>query len=422
MRRPLVIALAALDAVLAVALGLAIIFAPLTLAWIVAIGADGDWGLLWPAGATIWQFGHLVPIDIALSESFTVGMGIDPDAANFTLSLAPLALAAFTFIFAWRSGMRSARAFVWQLGVLSGTATVAALSWLVMAASGIREAGVDDTWAVLFPTLIYFVGVLSGALVTAWREGDRGLVDAIHATVTRSPQWGVVPAHIVRAAAMSVVAVVGAGALLFAIAVFFSASDMVGLYEMLRVDGLGATLLSLGQLAYIPTFVIWTMAWIAGPGFAVGAGTAVSPVGTELGVVPAVPIFAALPEDTSMWSLIVVLIPVAAGAFAAWAVRSRMVANTGDLALGPRVVITFAVAGLVAGFGALAAVAASGSIGPERMAVLGPDAGMLALTLGAEVFVGAAILMLSPRNRTELAAERVLRKYGDETSGQVGSR
>lgn len=406
MRRPLVILLAAFDAAVSFAVGTFLILVPLTLTWVFAFGAAGDWGLLWPVTAMIWQFGHLVPIELALSPAVAGATGIDPDAAHFTLSLAPLALGLFTFIFATRSGARAARAFVWQLGVLSGTATMALLAWVAVLTSGIQDAKVDATWAVVAPALIYFVGAIAGAVATAWRNGDRSSIDALKRALARREGWADVPAHIVRGGAIAVTALVGVASVMFALTVFFNASEIVGLYEKLHVDVLGAVLITLGQLAYLPTLIIWTVAWLAGPGFAVGAGTAVTPAGTELGVVPAIPIFAALPEDTSMWALVVVILPVVAGAFAAWAVRSRMVATTGDLSIGARVTITLGIAAVAAVFGAVAGAAASGSIGPERLAVMGPDAGMLALALGSEVLIGAAIILLTPRNREELAAER----------------
>jgi hypothetical protein len=147
-------------------------------------------------------------------------------------------------------------------------------------------------------------------------------------------------------------------------------------------------------------------AWIAGPGFAVGAGTAVSPAGTQLGVVPGIPVFGLLPETNSIWMLIVVLLPVGAGAFAGWMVRSRLVWTGTARPVWPRVIIAVAIALLSSGVVAIASVLASGSIGPGRMAETGPHIGATALAVGIEVLVGAAIMLLAPRNRDEVAEER----------------
>ncbi len=410
MQRPFVLLLAAVDAAVAVAVGLAALLAPLTLFWVLALGAGADWGVLWPTTVSLWQFGHGVPLEITIPDEVLVAMAISPDAAQFTLSLAPTAFLLFTVIFAARSGARSAKAGAWLLGILTGTATMTALAWLLTLTGGLELSRVQAAQAIAFPALAYLIGVTCGALAGAWRHGDDGIVDRVRAALERSKPWGAVPAHTIRGGAMVVVALTALGAAAFTLAIAMNAGGIVALFEILRVDGLGAAAITLGQLAYVPTFVVWSIAWLAGPGFAVGAGTAVSPAGTELGVVPAIPVLAALPEGTSMWALIVILAPVAAGAFAGWAIRSRLVWSGGDLPLLPRAAIALGIAGLAAAFGALAAVLASGSVGPGRMGVTGPEPGTLALALGLEVFVGAAILLLSPRNRDEVAAEREWRR------------
>ncbi len=110
MHRLLVALLSAFDAAIAAAVGVAVVLAPLTVLWVVGFGGTADWATLWPAGASVWQLGHLVPLFITLPGEYLAETGIDPDAASFVLSLAPLALAAFTAIFAARSGARASRA------------------------------------------------------------------------------------------------------------------------------------------------------------------------------------------------------------------------------------------------------------------------------------------------------------------------
>src|SRR5690606_22362294 len=117
MQRLLVAILAAVDAAIAAAVGVAVLLAPLTLLWMLAFGVTADWGGLWPAAGTLWQFGHGVPISIALPDDVVSAVGIAPDAAGFTLSLTPLAFLVFTLLFAGRSGVRAARSGAWFLGV-----------------------------------------------------------------------------------------------------------------------------------------------------------------------------------------------------------------------------------------------------------------------------------------------------------------
>lgn len=406
MQRLLVAILAAVDAAIAAAVGLAVLLAPLTLLWTVAFGADADWGGLWPVTGTLWQFGHGVPLEIVVPDAVVSAVGIAPDAANFTLSLTPLAFLLFTLLFAARSGIRAARSGAWLLGVVAGSVAFALIAAAV-AVSARTDLALNSMWlAILLPPTVYLVGALSGAVSHAWREGDGGLIDRLHDRVDGWKEWGVVPGEVIRGTSVVVVALAGISGLAVALMVALRGGEVVALFETARVDATGAAVLTLGHLAYLPTLCVWAIAWVAGPGFAVGAGTAVSPAGTQLGVVPGLPVFGLLPENGSIWMLIVVLLPVGAGAFAGWIIRSRLAWQGVGHGAGPRAAIAAGTAALSAGVVAVAAVLASGSIGPGRLAEVGPHIGWTTLVIGAEVLVGAAIMLLAPRHRDELAEER----------------
>lgn len=406
MQRLLVALLAALDAAITAAVGLAVLLAPLTLLWTLAFGVTADWGALWPLTGTLWQFGHGVPLEVVIPDALLVTLAIPVEAARFVVSVTPLAFLLLTLLLAARSGGRAARSGAWVGGSLSGTVVFAVISTVVALTSALGAAQVPLALAILLPPVVYLVGAVCGAVRVAWEDGDGGLLDRIHDILDAREDWAPVPAAIVRGAAFALVGVTGAAALAVALSVLTRGGEVVALFQAARVDALGATVLTLGQLAYLPTFVVWAAAWLAGPGFAVGAGTAVSPAGTQLGVVPGIPAFGLLPENSSIWMLIVILIPVAAGAFAGWAVRSRLVWEGTPLGLLQRVVIAVGIAAVSGGVAALAAAFASGSMGPGRLEVVGPAVLPFAASLGAEVLVGAAILLLSPRNRDELAEER----------------
>ncbi|GAB3630818.1 hypothetical protein GCM10027421_01710 [Microbacterium shaanxiense] len=406
MQRLLVAILAAVDAAIAAAVGLAVLLAPLTLLWTLAFGATADWGALWPASATLWQFGHGVPLEIVIPDEVVTAVGISPDAARFTLSLTPLAFLIFTLLFAARSGTRAARSGTWLLGVIAGSVTFALIAAGVASTSHIAGAEASFALSIVLPSSVYLVGALCGALRYAWREGDGGIVDRLHDIADGWGDWGVLPTEIVRGTTVVIVSLAGIAGVAVAVAVALRGGEVVALFEAARVDATGVTILTLGHLAYLPTLLVWAVAWLAGPGVAVGAGTAVSPAGTQLGVVPGIPMFGLLPENSSIWMLIVVLLPVGAGAFAGWIVRSRLVWENVARPLGPRLAITVGIALGSAGVVAIAAALASGSIGPARLAEAGPHVGWTALAIGAEVLVGAAILLLAPRHRDELAEER----------------
>ncbi|MFF5625688.1 DUF6350 family protein [Microbacterium sp. NPDC012755] len=406
MQRLLVALLAAVDAAIAAAIGLAVLLAPLTLLWTLAFGVGADWGALWPLTGTLWQFGHGVPLDLTIPTEVLTAAGIAPEAASFTLSVTPLAFLVFTLLFAARSGARAARAGTWLLGALSGSAAFALIAVGVALTSSLGVARTPLALAILLPSAVYLVGAVCGAVRIAWEDGDGGILDRVHDAVDSWGEWGPVPAAAVRGAAFALVGVVAASALAVAVMTMLRGGQVVALFEAARVDVLGATVLTLGHLVYLPTLIVWAASWLAGPGFAVGAGTAVSPAGTQLGVVPGIPVLGLLPENGSMWMLVVVLVPIAAGAFAGWAVRSRLVWEGTPLGLAQRGAIALGIAVLTAGVAATAAVVANGSIGPGRLGVVGPAALPFALALGGEVLIGAAILLLAPRHRDELAEER----------------
>ncbi len=167
MNRLLVAVLAAIDAVIAAAVGVAAALAPLTLFWVLGLGGTADWGALWPAAVRVWQLGHLVPLHITLGDDYLIATGIPVDGARFVVSLAPLAFAVFTAVFAARSGARAARAGAWLVGVAAGTVTFAALAAGMWATAGNPVAAVYGWQSLLLPTLVFALPALSGALVGA---------------------------------------------------------------------------------------------------------------------------------------------------------------------------------------------------------------------------------------------------------------
>ncbi|WP_341975619.1 DUF6350 family protein [Microbacterium sp. LTA6] len=419
MQRLLVALLAAVDAAIAAGVGLAVLLAPLTLLWTIAFGVTADWGALWPLTGTLWQFGHGVPLDITVPKDVIVAVGIAQEAASFVVSVTPLAFLLFTLLFAARSGARAARSGAWLLGALSGTAAFALIATGVALTSRLAAAETSLLLSILLPSAVYLAGALAGALRVVWDDGDGGILDRLHDVFDSWGDWGAVPAAAVRGAAFAVVAITGASALSVAVMVVLRGGEVVALFEAARVDLLGVAVLALGHLAYLPTLIVWAASWLAGPGFSVGLGTAVSPAGTQLGVVPGIPVLGLLPENGSIWMLVVVIVPIAAGAVAGWAVRSRLVWEGTPLRIGPRAAIAAGIAALSAGVAAVAAVLAGGSMGPGRLADAGPAVGPFALAIGVEVLIGAAILLLSPRHRDELAEERTDRWMAETAASEA---
>lgn len=397
MNRVLVAVLAAVDALIAAAVGVAVVLAPLTVLWVFGLGGDAEWAALWPAAVRIWQLGELVPLHVVLPTEYLTATGIPPEAATFVVSLAPLAFAASTAIFASRSGARAARAGAWITGVLSGTVVTGVLSFLFWLTSANPVALVYGWQALGMPTAVFAVSALLGAVVAAWRVGDDGLVDAVRSRIPR--RWEDVPAASARGIAVSAMGFVGVGALLVVVATVVRGGEVIALFEAAHVDAIGATVIALGQLAYLPTLIVWGGAFAAGPGFAIGTGTAVSPAGTNLGVLPGIPALGLVPTSVSSLLLLLVLLVIAVGFMAGAAARVALLAGRRTEETAPRAATLVAIVlGSAASVAVLAALA-SGSMGPGRLEHAGPAPGSLALAVGLEVLIGATIGLFAPVRR-----------------------
>lgn len=165
------------------------------------------------------------------------------------------------------------------------------------------------------------------------------------------------------------------------------------------------------QLCYLPTMVLWALAYIVGAGFSLGAGTSFSATNVASAPLPAVPLLGALPQPhvSVPWVIpLIVIIIFAAGWRKAMAFPTLSEAGaTGGL----QVAFVFVIFALL---GALA----SGSIGPERMQVLGPEPPRLALA-GALV-VGLPMLagLLAGNRVTKVKAKEVYANYKNKDAGK----
>jgi hypothetical protein len=163
-------------------------------------------------------------------------------------------------------------------------------------------------------------------------------------------------------------------------------------YRMLNPGVVGAVLLLLAQLAYLPNAVLWAIAYMLGPGFAVGAGTVAAPTGSVLGQLPAFPLFAALPTGTHGsgpgWLAAAMLaFPYLAGVVGGL-VAARL-APTAVLEAAPvRGFCCGVLTGIVLGLGS---AFAGGPLGDGRMAAVGPSAWQVTLVAALEVGIAAAV-------------------------------
>ena len=160
------------------------------------------------------------------------------------------------------------------------------------------------------------------------------------APALRAQLAGRLPVRVRRAlrpAAVGASVVLAAGVVAVGLAVAADADRVLALHRALQPGAFGGAVLVVGQLGYLPDLAAWATSWFAGPGFAVGTGTVVSVAHVQLGVLPVVPVFGALPARplTSSWAIVVAFaVPVLAGCVVGW--RSARRAPADDLGLASR--------------------------------------------------------------------------------------
>ncbi|WP_066041050.1 cell division protein PerM [Herbiconiux solani] len=396
MNRPLTALLAALDALIVVAIGIGIPLIPLTLLWATQFGLAVDWLVFWRASGDLWLLGNGVDVLFAIDPTLALRFGLDGAATPFTVGLAPLGFAFVTALLGTRAGRRLGSTAYPVTGALVGMLAVGLLGLLVQL--GVRIDGAEPSLvqSIVFPAVVYGIGIAIGY---AWAGKRTAPVEFGAASGFRrrlTARWTTVPAGdrglvalAFRAGVASASAIIGVSAVALAIVLVAGFSSIVSLYEGLQAGLMGGISLTLGQLALLPNLVAWTMSWFVGPGFAIGAGSTVSPLATQVGLVPSLPVLGALPQGAPALGFAGLVVPVAIGFVIAALLRPaylEAVRGRGKRVL--RLVLT-AVGAAVVGASVLAVLAlwSGGAAGPGRLADVGPDAGAVWLWSFVELVV-----------------------------------
>jgi hypothetical protein len=179
------------------------------------------------------------------------------------------------------------------------------------------------------------------------------------------------------------------GAVVVTGALVLRGSDAANVLTELRVDITGAVMSVLLLAAITPNLMLLAVAYLLGPGFAVGTDTIVSPSEVVLGPVPAVPVLAALPSEGAGpgWSWILLGVPVVVAAAAGWMVHRTTPTRSWWHATAR------AVGGALLGAVLLAAAVATagGSIGSGRMSDLGAPVLEVLLTAATSFATGGVV-------------------------------
>ncbi len=369
LRSPVLVGLlAALQAAVA---GLLFLVVPAMVAWMTAARVSVGWPQAVRVGTDLWLVAHGALLALPSGR----------------VSVMPLGLGLPLLWLCWAGGRRILDAVTLALDdehkpepgprvalLVAGLSFVIGYVVLVVAAAAL--VGSPDARVPLGSAAVSAAGVAATGLIVAtyprWRP-DSALWQRLTLV------W--------RAAWVALVAWFGAAAVFLALAIALGWSRIVAVQSALHPGVVGHLVLVLLQVTLVPTALVWTAGWVAGPGFAVGGGTWVMPGQTELAPMPAVPLLGALPEPGSSGTWWVPLLVGLAGATAGYWLRTRTAARTLRVLIADVVLVAVAVA--VAG--AVLTWLSSGAAGPGRLGTVGGSWSRVGLIVFVEILIGALI-------------------------------
>lgn len=353
--------------------GLLLVVVPVLLVWATdgRTGADAAQALR--TAGQVWLVAHAAPLEVPGGRFGLAPLG---------LLLVPLGALVGAGAHAARAGAATTLRSAGRLTVVAAgayavlTTAVAALA----AGDGVRP---DLPAALLCGLAVGGLGAGAGALRGA------GLV---------ASAWAGVPAWLRRVlpAVGAALAVLGAAsAVLVGACLALSFGDAVELARAGAPGVVGGAALLLLGLSLVPNALVWGASWLAGPGFAVGTGTAVGPFDHQLDALPALPLLAALPGGPlSLWvAVLVLLVPLTAGGVAGL----LLVRRSSPAPLRDACLVGLSCGAVLAALGWLS----GGPVGGGRLAETGPSPWRLGLAVAIQVGLGAALVVLLRSGRDE---------------------
>jgi len=366
-----------LAALRAAGVGLLLLGAVVLLAWATGDRTSAAADALRAAGQ-LWLLAHGVTLEV-------------PDGR---FGLTPLGLSALMLLLLVRAGARAAEQCLVQTA--RGAACVAVAVAVPYALLATAVAGLSATGAVRAGLLQALLGGLGMGLLGGGVGALRGSVVGL-----ALPGRLGLPARAVGVASGVLVA---GGALLVGVSLALQLGPATRLAETGDPGPVGGAALLLAGLSLAPNAALWGASWLAGPGFAVGVGTAVGPFGYELGPVPALPLLAALPGSglPSPYGLLALLVPLAAGVLAGRLVLRDLRPAEGESAASlPRAVLSVVPVGPACGLLWVAlAWLSGGPVGGARLMEVGPAPGSVGLAVAALVSCGALLAVGLQRRRS----------------------
>jgi hypothetical protein len=177
----------------------------------------------------------------------------------------------------------------------------------------------------------------------------------------------------------------GFGFLIYAIAFFANFGQATLITEVLAPGIFGSVLLLILNLLYLPNVALAALSYVSGAGFAVGAGTHLSPITQDIGQIPALPLLAALPVNSNEWFLLFSIVIIALGALLGYWTISLQERTSWQSFFILMVMLT------------LLAYLASGSLITQVMGAVGVSIWQFMLAVGGQILAGLLAFKFIPR-------------------------
>ncbi|CAB4581016.1 unannotated protein [freshwater metagenome] len=192
--------------------------------------------------------------------------------------------------------------------------------------------------------------------------------------------------------------VLGISSLALGISLIAHLSVVKNLTLVLQPGLLGGLLLLLINILFIPNVIVATLSYFVGSGFAIGAGTIISPWSHTIAEIPALPILGALPTGRHPMALVSIIILVAMGIVlynATISQNQRVVAQSFVVILLSALFLSFM---------------SSGALLTSSLNSVGVSIWKFPLLFSLEIGTGIVLGMFAPRLLERVSAKNLIRK------------
>ncbi|MFD8256551.1 cell division protein PerM [Streptomyces werraensis] len=390
---------------LAAGLGLAAFTVLVMLLWVSSPYPDSGPGGALHVAAALWLLAHgaeLVRADTL--SGVPAPMGVSP----LLLAAVPVWLlhraARDTAEGGARDNARPVPGRIAWAGVVLGYLAVAAPAALYAAGGALRPSW---AWTVTCVPLVAVVAAGTGVW-TAYGRPSGPLEQVLGAVLPRGVRHLVLgpdgrPGVAARAAAAGATVLVAGGAVLLAVSLGWHLDETRRAFGRLTEGWSGWLAVALLCVALLPNAAVWAASYALGPGFLLGVGVPVTPLGGQAApLLPPFPLLAAVPDPGAGTALhgTVAALPLTAGVVVGWHVGRGSVTGGGRFGIwttGRTAGAAAFAAGLSGVLLALLAGLAGGPLGTAALSRFGPVWWQAGLATAVWLGLTAAVTALAVR-------------------------